>query len=247
MRAREKQILAELLEQIGDNAWRLRQVPLTAFCAIRGDDAAGGLFVAGRALNGWMAPGWLPEEARSADHRNEIVRDLYTRLQRYPMTWVSDQWEIQTKWSAFWRVIRSVVAALGIADYWDERWPCRLIWSNLYKVSPFDGGNPSATLCKVQLDYCLRLLSEEFSQWLPQRVLMLTGVDWAEPFMDGLALSRSHKELKYVEAVGTVRLPKAKHTTTIVVAKHPQGKPEAAIVSEIASSFGGQECRGREV
>lgn len=63
------------------------------------------------------------------------------------MLWVKDGWgatdRYNTKRSAFWRAVRGVVEGLGISDVEHDTWSSHLVWSNLYKLSPADGGNPS--------------------------------------------------------------------------------------------------------
>ncbi len=122
------------------------------------------------------------------------------------MQWVSDQWGISepktynTKRSAFWRVIRQVTGRLGIADIETDEWPSHLIWSNLYKIAPLDGGNPGEQLCRFQYDQCLKCLMQEIMGWKPRRILFLTGIGWANSFLEDLHQKKNPGG--YVEAVG---------------------------------------------
>ena len=73
------------------------------------------------------------------------------------------------------RVTRETVGRLGIADISTRSWPSTLCWTNLYKISPFAGGNPSRSLADAQLDKCIQILKIEVSDWKPRRLLFLTG------------------------------------------------------------------------
>ena len=61
--------------------------------------------------------------------------------------------------SAFWREVKLLVNAWNIADVDKPEWPSHLIWTNLYKVSPVNGGNPTGHLQKVQRDLVHRRTS----------------------------------------------------------------------------------------
>jgi hypothetical protein len=140
-----------------------------------------------------------------------------------------------TATSAFWRVIRSVTHALNVADTTQPDWPSYLIWSDLYKVSPAKGGNPTSGQIKLQHDYCVRMLEEEIRQWAPRRILFLTGVDWAKPFFAGIGLRNGNELSGLVSYAG--RADFGKGVASLVVAPHPQGKPEGQIVAEVEKAF----------
>jgi hypothetical protein len=139
--------------------------------------------------------------------------------------------------SAFRRVIRAVVSRLRIAkvDDNEDPWSSRLVWSNLYKIAPCDGGNPNSKLQKAQRDGCVRLLEWELQQYHPRRILFLTGW-WADPFLKG-AWEYREKPIAhfFVEAVG--RLKCGPHIATCVVASHPQGKNETDWENEVVNAF----------
>ena len=155
------------------------------------------------------------------------------------MLWVTDCWKASrgcnTKKSAFWRVARATVDQLGIADVSTKSWPSTLCWSNLYKVAPFAGGNPSTSLAKAQLEKCIQILRIEVSDWKPRRLLFLTGYSWARPFLEDLGWERPNDDqFGALEAVG--HLPSG---ARIAVAPHPQGKREDRLVSAIVEAYGG--------
>lgn len=159
------------------------------------------------------------------------------------MQWVSQGWgncdhdDYNTKKSAFWRVIRRVVDELGIADVESSEWPSHLIWSNLYKFAPAKGRNPSSGLCSIQFNECKSLIEQEINTFSPKRILFLTGMNWAEPFIEKLIMSvTTITGHRYVEGVGKL-ISASKTNGRLVVAAHPQGKKEDIWVEEVVSAF----------
>jgi hypothetical protein len=153
------------------------------------------------------------------------------------MLWVSRCWGAtdgyNTRKSAFWRVIRATVGRLGVADIGAPTWPSFIAWSNLYKISPGAGGNPSSALADAQLAKCIEILRTEIQAWAPRRVLFLTGQWWAKPFLDGLGFAPgSDPPLEPVEASGTIF-----NGARAVVGPHPQAKPEGPLVASIVGAF----------
>ena len=159
------------------------------------------------------------------------------------MMWVTDGWGnanggYNTKRSAFWRTIRGVVARLEIADVEQDSWSSHLVWSNLYKIAPAERGNPGATLRQVQLAGCRELFSLELMTYTPSRLLLLTGIGWASPFLpDFDGTPQDVAGFCYVERFGTLTISPGKRPTRYVVAAHPQGKPEDQWVTEVCSAF----------
>ncbi len=199
-----------------------------------GKQYKGDLMVVGRAVNGWIK-GLQPHEFMDNEKLTYFLDNVFESVtETCPMQWVSRSWEnsedYNTKSSAFWRVIRRVVHELEIADVESEklrerlRWPSYLVWSNLYKFAPEGGGNPSATLCNVQLDECKSLIQKEIQAYKPKRILFLTGLDWAEPFIAPIAAETvAISGQQYVEAVARLDASQGLQGC-IVVAAHPGRK-----------------------
>jgi len=222
----QKQILAPIVENYGKNT-----EALCGFIALEGDKYKSGrkLMVIGRAVNGW-GDGQSIAELQNPTARAEFVDGFVYPDGECQMAWVaksagaSDTYN--TNSSAFWRVIREVSRCLGVwQDDQEDGWSSHLVWSNLYKVSPYAGGNPSNKLCEIQEPGCIDLLRTEIREFAPDKVLFLTGMDWAWPFMKGLGC-RLQAVDGLVEAVGTVTNGIAEEATPFVVAQHPQAKPE---------------------
>ena len=237
----------QLLPLVGKNAARLPHQAVTGFLSMAGHRYNKELMVVGRAPNGWEE-GVFPSELAVASSTTVYAAKILASVvgkDLCPMLWVTDCWanpsnppnDYNTNKSAFWRVIRAVVAKSGIADIDKKNWPSHLVWSNLYKVAPVDGGNPSKTLCDIQLPGCICLLQQEISSYLPRRLLLLTGLDWAKPFLQKIAPTFTPvSAYKYVEAIAQIPHSSGE-TSKVVVAAHPQGKPESIWVQEVVKAF----------
>lgn len=234
---------SKVLGAVGQQTARIRSAEITGFLAMAGLAHDRGLMVVGRAVNGWMDE----DEGIRCDQLgipSEVER--YAKLvqksvggddekDECPMRWVTERWgcgeRYNTKRSAFWRCIRLVVRDMGIADVENAGWPSHLVWSNLYKVSPHKGGNPSNALCEIQFQGCAELLKLEFRTYQPSRILFLTGIEWATGF-PGVDELQGVAGCQYVVRAGDA------NGARCVVAVHPQGKPEVQWVREVVAAFG---------
>jgi hypothetical protein len=230
-----RQLHRDLLKHIGSAKGRWRGRQLSAFAGRAGMDYCGDLLIVGRAVNGWEPTLYVQDVANDVD-RERIVEECFANDQ-CPMAWVSSFWhrkrEYSTSRSAFWRVVRSVTGELGIADIDLPTWPSAIAWTNLYKISPAAGGNPSSTLMAAQQADCLSILESEIQSWSPRRVLFLTGAWWAKPFLTAMGFDPvSSSSRAFVEASGTIC-----NDVHAVIAPHPQGRSERPLVAEIVQGF----------
>lgn len=234
---REREIFeSAVLSAVGQQAGRLGNTEITGFLAMAGQTYHRGLMVVGRAVNGW-AKGITPSQLGAPDAAKQyakLVQESVSGNGACPMRWVTQRWGVgngyNTRRSAFWRCIRTVVRDLGIADVEDAGWPSHLVWSNLYKVSPAGGGNPSNVLREIQLPGCAQLITLELCVYRPSRVLFLTGVDWAAPFLEAAELQEA-VGFEYVERVGDA------HGARCVIAVHPQGRDEQQWARDVTAAF----------
>jgi hypothetical protein len=212
-------------------------VPLVPFWPLRGAAYDGELLVIGRSVNGWIED-WTAQQLREPSIRQSAVERMRSDAEPVDacrMGWVTDLWGARdgynTKSSAFWRVLRRILANDTSPGLDDARWSSRLVWTNLYKVSPAAGWNPGGNLQRAQRRSAIQLLNLEIEELAPRRVLALTG-GWIGPFSDGLGLNLAARS-GLVEAVGM------KGDCAWVVAKHPMTKPEDRFVGEVLTAFDG--------
>lgn len=223
---------------------------ITGFLPMVGQKYSGELMVVGRAVNGWThAPQQLVELEARMTYANAVYKSVTENMPgECPMSWVTACWsngeDYNTRKSAFWRVIRSVVCELSITDVVNDSqpWSSNLVWSNLYKIAPIDGGNPGGTLRRAQLNGCVKLLKMEVEKYQPRRLLFLTGYSWVEPFLSAIW----HKNLRvvghsFVEGFGEIQC--GENATKVVIASHPQGKNEKSWVSEVISCFNSDQLK----
>lgn len=231
-------LATQVFPKIGANHSRLSPTELTAFLCMAGSLYEGRLMVVGRAVNGWT-DGVLPADLAQPAKAQAFAKTVFESVTgaNCPMAWVSESWGTTSGYnsrrSAFWRSIRAVVHGLDIANVLLPQWPSHLLWSNLYKVAPAQGGNPDGNLCSLQLAGCIDLLRLEVDTYKPTRILFLTGMGWASPFLENLGLTiNKNSTFKYVEGFGQAKLSSG-HGFTFAVASHPQGKPETPWVNEV--------------
>lgn len=208
--------------------------PWTIFWPMIGHRYAGDLLVIGRAPNGWTVR-WDPVEEGSKAAIAAAVAETRRASEgdgTDPMDWIT--WSdgvrnrYNTKTSAFWRVARRVRAGLiGDAD----DWPRDLAWTDLAKIAPWGGGNPTGRAFRVQQDLGPALLAREVEEMAPARVLVMTGRDWFEPFADSLGLALTSGE-RAVEGVAN------EPGRRWVVIPHPMTRPENPLVMDSVLAFG---------
>lgn len=241
----ERALLAsQILPAVGREAARLPNSEVTGFLAMAGARYNCALMVVGRAVNGWTT-GILPHGLASREACESyagLVQKSVAGNGKCPMRWVSECWgdsrgHYNTKRSAFWRAIHGVVVRLSIANLEDAAWPSCLVWSNLYKVSPSESGNPGGALCEAQLPGCIELLRLEVKTYKPSRLLFLTGRGWLTPFLDVVGgVPQERAGFRYVEGLGTIMLNGGR-PLQYVVAVHPQGKPEEQWIDEVVKAY----------
>lgn len=201
------------------------------------------LMVVGRSVNGWISeedPASFSNSDFRKEYAHEVRGDSFPQIDRpCPMEWVTKQWGsskgYNTRRSAFWRVIKKVTEELRICKSGNEEWASHLVWSNLYKVSPSHGGNPNLSLRNIQRNGCKRIFEREIQSYHPKYLLLLTGKDWASPFLDHFEVDP--REIgKYVQCLAHPKNSCCSNTKT-VVAVHPQCKPEHDWVKEVICAY----------
>ena len=212
---------------------------LCLFTTHRGSRYNSELMICGRATNGFD-PHWTLHRASTRNGREAIVAETLAERAKVPcpMKWITDNWGPNPKYStarsAFWRVAKRIVAGLQISDD-SASWSSYLAWTNLYRVAPAERGNPSARLQNTQIDWCKQALTEDVLALQPRRLLLMTGTNWAGPFISNMQL-QEWAPSALVQAWGRWILPTGA-PIAVVVAKHPQGKPENKFVSGVLDAF----------
>jgi hypothetical protein len=230
------EIYSEMIDQI-ESADGIQEKLVTQF-PMKGRHYNGKIMVVGRAVNGWEDSEWEHGELSDSTKKERYLSKLIALDEgKCPMDWVKMSWGntgpgYNSKKSAFWRVIHNIMNQLG----YEEDWSNNFIWSNLYKIAPADGGNPSAKLIKLQKEKCVQLLREEFLLWKPKIILFLTGMNWAGNFIKDITEIEINSVTEgLVEGTGVIRINN--QIGKVIIAKHPQGKNESEMVNEIMSAL----------
>ncbi len=248
---RERQIFVELLLDVHKKYTPPEaQSCYCAFMSMIGQRATGEFMLIGRAMNGCHDAYKLPHteigDERARAKRLDTIVNFSNGTVRCPMLWVTDSWNdtdpknYNTRKSSFWEVPRRVLESLGLASQTetDLSWPSLMVWSNLYKLSPACGRNPSAKLGLAQRPKCIELLREEIKTVRPKRMLLLTGLDWAEEFIGELGIS-SPDQTSAKPEVHAARLSfhDASPDCRVVIAPHPERKAREPMVNAIVEAF----------
>lgn len=186
-----------------------------------------GILFVGKAVNGWVH-----DDIDIDVLFGETTDRIFARSDQ--MKWVSDlegNNEIyNTKKSAFWRVVKKISQHF----YPTEEWYSNVAWSNLCKIAPFKGGNPSDKHYYEQLNSCQKILAKEIELLSPKFVVMLTS-GWEKDFLYFLNDNNHTKSLAKIEWDGyETKLYEIKNTIYIV-SQHPQGKNETNHVDVITN------------
>jgi len=230
------ELVARFSESPGGRRWK--RIEYSLLYPMWGDnyEPGRGIMVVGRATNGWVS-GW--DTATGVRDAASIVRRARDHAQRDRMEWVMAWWAdrfplgvIRDKLypirrSAFWQVAcclayEPVETAVG-------RWATRLAWSNLYKIAPADGGNPTRCEIASQQPHSVELLRLELDLLRPRAVVMMVGSHWIEPFAESLDVRPC--EGRFVVGKGQYG------DSTIIVTVRPEGKPRTAFVDEVRRHF----------
>lgn len=177
-----------------------------------------GVLFVGKAVNGWITDDQNVENLFSNENRERIFN------RKDQIEWVNElsgnTKGYNTKKSAFWRVIRKVSSEL-YADNWHKK----IAWSNLYKIAPWNGGNPGLKMRKKQRPYCLEILKTEIKTLKPEYVVMLTS-GWEWFFIQELNKQNELKEVATEQWCGYETKMFIKDKIKYITSPHPQGKKE---------------------
>ncbi|EIP97787.1 hypothetical protein OpiT1DRAFT_02235 [Opitutaceae bacterium TAV1] len=219
-----------------DTQGDLRKKELTALYYYKGRNYNGELLVVGRAVNGWTKESYRINQLKQQGVIRKIFEEIIPPKDDCLSDWVQECWEnrdrkgYNTKRSAFWRTIKGIVNKSNISN--EEDWASSIVWSNLYKISPFEGGNPSNSLCERTRKDCINILKAEIEVLNPRRIVFLTGSDWFGDFEEELEFKDDRAKRHPIEKSGKIF-----NGAQIVVLPHPQGKKEKPLIDSVAKHF----------
>ncbi|HPB02736.1 MAG TPA: hypothetical protein PLZ67_07260 [Bacteroidales bacterium] len=119
--------------------------------------------------------------------------------------------------SFFWNVVYKTVSDYKEPNSRETRnWADYVVYSNLYKIAPSPKGNPDEIEKNTQRESAVELVKMELDQLKPKYCLVLTNLEWWNPFAKELRLEIcSQKETKRIQQVAYYG------NTKIIVAKRP--------------------------
>ena len=211
------------------------------------------LMLIGRAVNGWEP---LPSP-NATDFVNAVIAtsqsdgfanwlDSDERGELFSRHTAETEPRYYLNKSPFWRTAKAIWH--GLNDCPDnKRWIDSIVWSNLYKLAPRNGGNPSNALCSKQAESCRKILKGEIETYLPTHILMITGWEWFNHSSDSYDFSRLFNEVTligrnrrendvFVEGTALFSLPNS-ISIPAVVACRPEGRPEKKYVEQVVQAF----------
>ena len=223
-----KPLYKELLEQLSKED----KETTSPFCVEWGKNFPtvpfSGLFFIGRATNGWGT-----DSTESVDVLFDGDDNSRGFADPNQMSWLENHLSYNWQRSAFWRVISQVSQ-----DYVEGEWFNGITWSNLYKIAPYDGGNPSNRLRYAELPICQKILKSEIEILSPKFVILLTGKNWAKDFLPYL---NGEKECSPIDTIEWGKNNKYLinvynfNEVYFLQTEHPQGKNEESHINAIVS------------
>ncbi len=229
MNSKLKDAYRMLLQDLTGKRYSEADNNTTVFSAIKGKGEVD-LMVIGRATNGWGVYYNKEKLRKTGDYRNGIdwvIEQMQSEndLSQLIQSWTS---KYAISHSQFWRVSQRIAkSVLGR----NENVFDNVLYSNLYKVAS-DGKNPTQRMINATSKNCREILNIEIEIFKPKKILMLTGYEWAEPFIEYLKCEKIKDSdsslVSYIGKLGNI---------DVVVAVHPQGKLEDDVVREIRKAF----------
>lgn len=222
---------------------------LSCFVSMKGtlfDTSDVRLFVIGRAVNGWSCLQCKTEqEFGDAAKRkfNEVgfqwienTEEGFKALHNKPKE--GDKPYFLSS-SPFWRVAYKIWCGLTHSD--GGEFIKRIAWSNLYKISPKEGGNPTNTTCKRQFEACKEILEAEIKAYRPTHILIITdynrwyapqqGCDFSGLFKDSQCRG-SNYENKKIFVEGTAKFALDGKLIPVIITCRPERRKEQDFVEE---------------
>ncbi|MBQ8508556.1 MAG: hypothetical protein IJ493_01475 [Clostridia bacterium] len=141
----------------------------------------------------------------------------------------------------FWSYAKAVWQSFGQAPYTGDVWMKNIAWSNLYKVSPLNGGNPAPRMLKAQQAACIEIVKQELALLHPTHILIMTGFDWFAPFSPLFDHVRRLDEPRPACVEGTASYGGAK----VVITCRPEYRDKKRFLADTAEAFGQSHLAAR--
>lgn len=143
------------------------------------------LMVVGRAVNGWETDYSGCDSAKSLasavlEHENPL-EDVGEGKNEHTGNYSYHR-------SRFWKLIHALLIQYGEAHptTWecDEgfHWNQRILWTNLYKVSPWKAGNPEWAMFKPFMSIYIEIIKRELDLYSPKYALFVTDLNYFDPW-----------------------------------------------------------------
>jgi len=110
--------------------------------------------------------------------------------------------------------------------YYPESWNTHVVWSNMCKVGPASGGNPTEALWDAHYNHMVAIFNKEMEILSPKVVVLITGnlsEQWDAPLFEGNDLRNHMVEEKMWAANGKASLYK-KDGRLYIVTDRPEYK-----------------------
>lgn len=210
---------------------------LSPFCLQWGQNYVrdNGILFVGKATNGWVTNNL--DVIDLFDEEND--ERIFSRHDQ--MKWVESlEGSVDiynTRKSAFWRVVKGISQHV----FGNENWSSNIAWSNLYKLAPFEEGNPTETLKSIQLEYCREILKTEIEILNPKIVVFLTS-GWENEFLyylNNRQHTKSIEKIRWNDNLFEIKIYKI-GGILFITSQHPQGKPESEhvkVITEIINRY----------
>lgn len=205
------------------------------------------LLVVGRAINGWTQLPTISAESFAAN----AVQQFKTE----PLEWVYNESThclgngngyLLNK-SPFWRTSMNVWKIISgnpnFIDTQNNKWTDYIAWTNLFKIAPYDAGNPTIAMCKNQLESCKKILVAEINILKPTHILFITGYDgWFKDFEKIFPSEFTTPQKNICRGIGKNNIYAETTTispngTKIVVACRPEYRDEIAYIKDVCEKF----------
>ena len=244
--SRVETIYSELFskEWKGKAIWEsIRDRELTSAPSLVGNqfhDQSVKVMVVGRAVNGWEVEF---DDCSSIEAATDSVLTQKNRMDDFAADWILDEHGKKYYYakSPFLRMMRRLVGAFTGTE---ENWQQRLVWSNLFKIAPRNGGNPSWLMIRNDIPLYREIIKEEINQNKPNIVVFVTDMDFFDPYPNHKTFSTflgliSEKDLsnispEYICMAGDFV---DDHEIKLVVCKRPERRPIAEMVNAIAKVY----------